>query len=50
MSIGIGLMTGPVLATIFDIFLDYSAVLFCFTAIIGVVGIPLAISLPSRLN
>ena len=50
MSIGVGLMLGPVLATIVSQFLDYAFTLFFFAGVIGCVGIPLAISLPGRLN
>ena len=50
MCVGLGLMIGPVFSTIFYQFLEYSETLFAFTAIIGLVGIPIAVCLPPRLN
>ena len=50
MCTGLGLMGGPLLASIIVIYLDYAYTLIFFACLIGGVGIPIAICLPSRLN
>ena len=50
MCVGLGLMLGPLLATIVVRFLDYSYTLIFFAGLIGIVGIPMAFCLPARLN
>ena len=50
LSIGLGLVSGPIISILVYQWLSYTGTLIFFSSLIGFVSIPIAYSLPKRLN